>query len=59
MLGNSASIYYKCVCGQDLWIATVKSQLREKEVPRDVTEAEALLKKHQDLKSDISANATK
>ncbi|KAK2186886.1 hypothetical protein NP493_185g03008 [Ridgeia piscesae] len=43
----------------DLWIAGVKSELREKEVPRDVTEAEALLKKHQDLKSDINANAAK
>ena len=30
-----------------------------REVARDVTEAEALLKKHNDLKSDITANAAK
>ena len=32
---------------------------REREVARDVTEAEALLKKHNDLKSYITANAAK
>ena len=48
-----------CVCPQDQWIGDVKSQLREREVARDVTEAEVLLKKHNDLKSDITANAAK
>ena len=33
----------------------VKKKLREKEVPRDLAEAEELLKKHQDLKDEILA----
>lgn len=34
----------------------MKGKLREKEVPHDVAEAEALLKKHNELKDDIAAN---
>jgi len=33
----------------------IKKKLCEKEVPRDLAEAEDLLKKHQDLKDDILA----
>ena len=37
-------------------MAGIKNKLKEKEMPRDLAEADALLKKHQDLKDDIEAN---
>ena len=43
----------------DDWVNDVKSKLREKEVPHDVAEAEALLKKHQELRDEIAANREK
>ena len=43
----------------DDWVSDVKSRLREKEVPHDVSEAEALIKKHQDLRDEIAANREK
>ena len=33
----------------------IKKKLKEKEVPHDLSEAEDLLKKHHDLKDEISA----
>ena len=44
---------------QEHWIADVKGKLNEREIPRDVAEAEALLKKHGELRDDINANRQK
>ena len=46
-------------CLQDIWIEEVKCSLTEKQVPRDVAEAEALIKKHRDLGDDINAHQDK
>ena len=40
-------------------MADVKSRLNEKQTPHDVSEAEALLKNHQDLKEEIANNRDK
>jgi len=40
---------------KDNFLTDIKKLLKEKEVPRDLSEAEDLLKKHQDLRDEISA----
>ena len=43
----------------DRWLSDMKAKLLEKEVPRDVAHAEALIKKHQELGDEINSNNDK
>ena len=41
------------------WSHVVMNRLKEKEVPRDVSEADAMLKRHEELYDEIAANRAK
>ncbi len=44
---------------QESWLSEMRDKLKEKANPRDVAEAEDLLKQHGDLADDIYANREK
>ena len=44
---------------QENWSHAVTDRLKEKEVPRDVSEADAMLKRHEELYDEIVANRAK